>query len=101
MQPVTRRAFKRRNEELARAVEGGVLLRPGGSGTKVRNVTTGRVLPCCYGECEKPGDDTIRVMVDHDAPRWINEQTGEREKLVYIFCSDFHKGLYIQGLASR
>jgi hypothetical protein len=101
MQPVTRRGFKRHNEALARAVQGGVLLRPAGSGTKVRHVTTGRVLPCCYGLCEKDGDDTIRIMVDHDTPRWIDEATGRREQLVYIFCSDFHKGLYARQLAQR
>jgi hypothetical protein len=79
---------------LQRATKGGVVLRRAGTGVKVRNVETGRVIPCSWDDCMKDGDDTIRIMVDHEQPRWRDPVTGEQEKLIYIFCSDLHKGFY-------
>src|SRR5262245_44882612 len=70
---------------------GAVLLRRGGSGHKVRNVTTGRVLPCCWMDCERDGDKRHQVMIDHEQPRWPGEQR------VYIFCGSVHKQQYLNG----
>jgi hypothetical protein len=62
----------------------------------VRNQGTGRVLPCCWEDCQEDGDDRYRVMVPHDAPRWPGE------KLIYIFCSYRHRDHYVAHvLASR
>lgn len=71
-----------------------VILRPGGSGTKVRNVQTGRVLPCCWSDCQEDGNDRIQVQLPHDQPRWRDPKTGAQEMLVYIFCSDEHKAFW-------
>lgn len=51
----------------------------------VRNRLTGRVLPCCWADCEIPGDDAIRHAELHDLPRF------DGERLVWIFCSDRHR----------
>lgn len=63
--------------------------------TKVRNTQTGRVLPCCEGDCDRPGYDEIRVEVDHEQPRW----PGERR--IYIFCSAEHRDMYVSGMRVR
>lgn len=67
------------------------LLRPAYSGTKVRNVATGRVLPCNWADCEADGNVRIHISVPHEAPRFPGEQ------LVYIFCSDTHRRFFAQG----
>lgn len=69
----------------------------GTTGHKVRNVATGRVLPCCWDDCTADGDDRIRIEVPHDKPRWRTAD-GKQEMLVYIFCSDEHKGHYREKL---
>lgn len=79
------------------ATQGGVLLRPGGTGTKVRNVETGRVLPCCWDDCEKEGSTRFEIQVPHPQPRWKDPQTGKQEMLVYIFCSEAHKAAQLAG----
>lgn len=79
--------------EFARTIKGGRVLQRGlpGTSTKVRNVSTGRVLPCCWGPCERDGDDRVQVQVPHDQPRWPGE------KLIYIFCSDLCRGEWLKG----
>lgn len=68
-----------------------VILRPAGSGVRVRNVETGRVLPCCLGECRKPGSVNMSAAVPHEQPRWVDEKNGTQEMRVYIFCSEAHR----------
>jgi hypothetical protein len=84
-------------ETMRNATKGGILLRPGGTGTKVRNVETGRVLPCCWSDCEKDGSSLITVEVPHNQPRWKDPTTGAQEMLVYIFCSQAHKTEFVKG----
>lgn len=89
---------------LQRATRGGVLLRKGSksSDTKIRNVATGRVFPCCWDTCEKDANVNIEIRVNHEQPRWVDPVTGDQEKLIYTFCSDGHKQMYINAfLASR
>ena len=72
------------------------LLRRGtllGGSTVVRNVSTGRVLPCCYADCWEDGNKNITFEKPHEAPRW------EGELLIYIFCSYKHRDYYIGELA--
>lgn len=73
------------------------LIRPGGTGHRVRNVSTGRVLPCCWDDCTTDGDDRYRIEVPHEKPRWRTPD-GRQEMLVYIFCSEVHKGHYLEKL---
>jgi len=70
---------------------GAVLLRRGGSGHKVRNVTTGRVLPCCWQDCERDGDNRHRVEAPHEHPRFPGEM------LAFIFCGSVHKQQFLNG----
>jgi hypothetical protein len=87
---------------LQRATRGGVLLRPGqNSGTKIRNVETGRVFPCCWDVCERDANVNIEVRVNHEQPRWRDPVTGEQEKLIYTFCSEAHKGFYVQAMLAN
>lgn len=79
------------------ATQGGVLLRPGGTGTRVRNVETGRVLPCCWDDCMKPGSTQHEIQVPHPTPKWKDPKTGNQEMLVYIFCSAEHKAMQLAG----
>lgn len=68
------------------------LILPGdGHKQRVRNVATGRVLPCCYDDCERDGDTRHRIEVPHEAPRF------KGEKVVYIFCGESHKRMYAAG----
>ncbi len=62
-----------------------------------RNPDTGRIFPCCFEDCEKPGLTTIEFKVPHDKPRWRDPETGEQEMLVYIFCTEFHRNLFMVG----
>jgi hypothetical protein len=92
------RADRHRQAAHDRAVmRGAVLLRPGGRGHKVRNVESGRVLPCCWADCTADGDDRIFVEVPHSQPRWRDPATGKQEMLVYIFCDDGHKAMWLKG----
>jgi len=99
-QPLSARAAWRLYKE-----HGAVLLRPGHHATtgvqKVRNQATGRVLPCCYGDCERDGDNRHRVEVPHKEPRWrdpaTDPATGRQEMLVYIFCGERCKRAWLVG----
>jgi len=87
---------------LQRATRGGVLLRKGqNSGTKIRNVETGRVFPCCWDTCEIPANVNIEVRVPHEQPRWRDPLTGEQEMLIYTFCSEGHKSMYIRAMLAN
>jgi hypothetical protein len=88
---------------LAAHIGGGLQLRPpvdpkvlrrGTRGAMVRNVETGRILPCCYAECMRAGRSNITVELPHNAPRWRDELTGQQEMLVYIYCSDQHRAAH-------
>jgi hypothetical protein len=76
-------------------LRGAVILTPGKEVNRqlVRNQATGRVLPCCYSDCQIDGDNRYRVEVPHDNPRF------DGERLVYIFCTELHKGFWLQGMA--
>lgn len=73
---------------------------PGGVPRQTQRVTnqiTGRVLPCCWQDCTKPGDNNYRVEVKHNQPRWKDPLTGKQEMLVYIFCGQRHKEMFVVG----
>lgn len=97
-----RRGAQQRVDSLGDQLEGfqapGLILPSNKQATvrRVRNQGTGRVLPCCWDDCQADGDDFYRVMVPHDAPRWPGE------KLIYIFCSYAHRDMYVaQVMANR
>lgn len=52
--------------------------------TYVRNPRTGRILPCCWDDCERHGHDEHKIVV----------QNGTGPALHYIFCTAGHKHLY-------
>lgn len=84
------------SREISKLVGLPQLIRPairGTTGHLVRNVSTGRVLPCCWSDCERAGSDRIQLQVKHERPRWRTPD-GRQEMLVYIFCSDEHKEHY-------
>lgn len=51
----------------------------------VRNQTTGRILPCCWDDCERHGDDRIKVVRAEGAPG---------DTTTYIFCSGRHRSMW-------
>lgn len=63
----------------------------------VRNVETGRVLPCCWQDCTRDGDNRHRVEIPHPTPRWRDPATGRQEMLVYVFCNEEHKRQFVKG----
>lgn len=63
----------------------------------VRNQATGRVLPCCWQDCTRNADNRFRVEVPHNQPRWKDELTGKQEMLVYTFCGDRHKLMFVKN----
>ena len=72
--------------------KGGQLLAPRVRGAHtVRNVTTGKILLCCFGPCDKPGDNRVQVAIPHPTPRWAGE------KLIYIFCAENHRRYFVAG----
>jgi hypothetical protein len=73
------------------------LLQRAHTGTLVRNVETGRILPCCYADCERAGRSNITVELPHNAPRWRDPTTGRQEMIVYIYCSDQHRAAHWAG----
>lgn len=77
-------------------LSGAVLLGAGNEVNKqrVRNVTTGRVLPCCWADCMVNGDNRYRITVPHDQP----ERRDSGDTLTYIFCSEQHKTYYLWGI---
>lgn len=54
--------------------------------TYVRNTHTGEKLLCCWDDCERPGQDEIRVM----------EKQGQHNA-IYIFCNTVHRNMHING----
>lgn len=86
----------RRRELLSRATQGGVVLSKGAHGAggpvRVRNPGTGRVLPCCWDDCQRDGDDRIQIRTAHTQPRYDGEQ------LVYIYCSERHRDYHIEAI---
>lgn len=86
--------FNRQRREIAKAIQGGILLGPpqtSPNAVRVRGTFTGRVYPCCWSDCTNDGDARVSVDVPHDAPRFPGEQ------LTYIFCSDQHRDHWIKA----
>lgn len=54
--------------------------------TYVRNPGTGRILPCCWDDCERNGHDEYKIIV--------HNKVKTNPPLHYIFCSERHKMLY-------
>jgi hypothetical protein len=55
--------------------------------TMVRAPKTGVPLLCCWDECERAGFDEIRTVQGRGTP----------EELVYIFCSELHRGYWVNA----
>lgn len=51
----------------------------------------GEALRCCWTDCERDGDNRYRIEVPHSQPKFPGEM------LVYIFCSQGHQALQMQG----
>ena len=62
--------------------------------SRVRNFH-GVALLCCWSDCQQPGDTAHEVRVPHDTPRFPGE------KLIYVFCSEIHKGMWAAGSTGR
>lgn len=62
--------------------------------TRVRNYW-GRTLPCCWSDCQSPGDTAHERKVPHDAPRFKGEM------LVYVFCSEIHARMWSASSTGR
>lgn len=82
---------------LRRAGEQGLLLGPNRNPRLVRHVPTGRVVMCSWSDCTHPGDDRVQFQVPHESPRWVDKTTGKQEMVVYIFCSERHKQMWVDG----
>ena len=54
--------------------------------TMVRDPQFGQPLLCCWDDCERPGYDEIRGTGPSDVPG---------QALIYIFCTDRHKALWL------
>lgn len=48
---------------------------------------TGEPILCVWDDCTKPGQNEIMVKERHDDGEWWN----------YIFCSERHKSMHING----
>lgn len=64
----------------------------------VRNPGTGRVLPCCWDDCERPGDNRVQeqvadgVFTEADLVSPLMLDTPKR--FTYIFCSERHRAYW-------
>lgn len=52
---------------------------------------TGEKIVCGWDDCQKPGHDETRVM----------EPAEDGGKLIYLFCSDRHKLLFVNSHQKR
>lgn len=61
----------------------------------VRNPGTGRVLPCCWDTCERPGDNRYQYRVQDgvftEADMVPPLMLGMPKMFTYIFCSPAHR----------
>lgn len=73
----------------------GGVSRPGHT-QRIINQATGRICPCCWSDCMRKADNRFRVEVPHNQPRWKDPVTGKQEMLVYTFCRDSHKALFVR-----
>ena len=58
----------------------------------VRSGATGKLIPCCWAECDRPGREQFSIRVveaRHGVP------TGRTT--IYLFCGSRHRLLYAQG----
>lgn len=53
----------------------------------VRSGATGRIIPCCWGECDRPGYERFAIRV-HESPQ---------RTTIYLFCSARHRAYYANG----
>lgn len=72
---------------------GGLIL-PGQGGKNVQRVRNaeGRVLPCCWSDCERDGDLRYKAVF-----RDPNPERPVKSTLTYVFCSPAHRALYLAG----
>lgn len=49
--------------------------------------TTGQPITCVWDDCTRPGHNEIMVKEQHTDGQWWN----------YIFCSERHKNLHVNG----
>lgn len=61
----------------------------------IRNAA-GKPIPCCYSDCTRNADNRYKVAIPHDHPRWRDPVTGLQEMLIYTFCGDPHKDMWIE-----
>jgi hypothetical protein len=55
--------------------------------TTVRSGATGRIIPCCWAECDKPGHAEYEIRIHEGAGRVVH----------YLFCSSRHRLFYAYG----
>jgi hypothetical protein len=64
----------------------------------VRNRETGRILPCCWDDCEKPGNARIWAEVTDgeftDADMVPPLMVGTPKTFRYIFCAERHRAYW-------
>jgi hypothetical protein len=51
--------------------------------------STGNPIPCCWGECMKPGDDGYQAIVNEP-----------QRKIHYLFCSEGHLMYWVNSKKS-
>lgn len=70
--------------------------------TLVRNTVTKRILPCCWDDCDRAGHTQWQARV----PREPDDATEARliatgqippPMSIYIFCSDRHRMMWVNG----
>lgn len=61
----------------------------------VRNVQTGRTIPCVYGDCFNDGDDRINIAVPVEAPEFPGQLR------IYIFCSELHREFFYRQMSGN
>lgn len=68
---------------------------------RVRNPGTGRVFPCCWDDCWRPGDARVKAEVTEgvfaEADMVPELLVGTPKVLTYIFCSDRHKAYWVNS----
>lgn len=52
----------------------------------VRNQFTHRILPCCWDDCTRNGDNAIRIVRP--------SESAPGDTVTYIFCSDRHRSMF-------
>lgn len=67
------------------------------------------ILPCCWADCERAGSTMHQVhQVDVEQPhreydsrlRLYVNVPGRRKVITYVFCSERHRMMYVNGAKS-